>query len=198
MRPGSESEYSTWAEIPTPRDQHPAAAIQGPAHDGQVDSAAGQLHPEGPPENAFDNFRALMGTYSENDAALLAYAKGMLEWRKRHRFCGVCGAVNQPAQGGFIMECSAGDCDSRSFPRLDPAIIVLTLHQDRCLLGRQVSWPEGRYSTIMSRIAKGYTEKEIELMADFFSKQPFVRMKQPYDKKKAKLGKKLHKKYCEK
>ena len=55
-----------------------------------------------------------------------------------------------------------------------------------------------RPSTIMERIAKGYTEKEIALMAGFFSKQPFVRHKQTFDSGKAKLGKKLHKKYCEK
>lgn len=55
-----------------------------------------------------------------------------------------------------------------------------------------------RPSTIMGRIARGYTKKEIELMADYFSKQPFVRLSQGFDKKSAKLGKKLHKKYCEK
>lgn len=55
-----------------------------------------------------------------------------------------------------------------------------------------------RPATIMSRIAKGYTKAEIKLMAGYFSKQPFVRQKQKYNKTKAKKGKKLHKKYCEK
>lgn len=55
-----------------------------------------------------------------------------------------------------------------------------------------------RPSTIMTRVAKGYTEQEIELMADFFSKQKIVRFTQNYDIKKAKRGKKLHKKYCNK
>ena len=55
-----------------------------------------------------------------------------------------------------------------------------------------------RISTIMTRIAKGYTDEEIKLMAGFFSKQKFVRQAQAHDAKKAKLGKKLHKKYCEK
>ena len=53
-----------------------------------------------------------------------------------------------------------------------------------------------RPSTIMSRIAKGYSEKEIELMADYFSKQSFVRLPQNYDANAARRGKKLHKKYC--
>jgi sulfide dehydrogenase cytochrome subunit len=55
-----------------------------------------------------------------------------------------------------------------------------------------------RPSTIMSRIAKGYTKEEIKLMADYFSKQPFVRLPQIYDKNLAKKGKAVHKKYCEK
>ena len=55
-----------------------------------------------------------------------------------------------------------------------------------------------RPSTIMTRIAKGYTDEEIKLMAGFFSKQKFVRQSQKFDQQKAGKGKKLHKKYCEK
>jgi sulfide dehydrogenase cytochrome subunit len=55
-----------------------------------------------------------------------------------------------------------------------------------------------RPSTIMSRIAKGYTEEEIKLMANFFSKQEFIRQPQSHNAKLAIKGKKLHKKYCEK
>ena len=50
----------------------------------------------------------------------------------------------------------------------------------------------------MTRIAKGYTEKEIELMADFFSKQAFIRRDQQYDQNLAMKGSKHHKRYCEK
>jgi sulfide dehydrogenase cytochrome subunit len=53
-------------------------------------------------------------------------------------------------------------------------------------------------STIMGRIAKGYTEEEIKAMAEVFAKQPFVAAKQPFDEKKANFGAKLHDKYCEK
>ena len=55
-----------------------------------------------------------------------------------------------------------------------------------------------RPSTIMTRIAKGYTDEEIKLMADFFAKQEFVRQAQKSDAKMASRGKKLHDKYCEK
>ena len=56
-----------------------------------------------------------------------------------------------------------------------------------------------RVSTIMGRIAKGYSREEIERIADFFSKQKFVPAKnQKFDSKLAKKGAKLHDKYCEK
>jgi len=54
------------------------------------------------------------------------------------------------------------------------------------------------YSTIMGRIAKGYTEEEIGLMAGFFAGQKFVPAKQTADEAMAKAGAKLHDKYCEK
>ncbi len=53
-------------------------------------------------------------------------------------------------------------------------------------------------STIMGRIAKGYSEEEIALMGDYFGKQKFVSAKQSFDAAKAKKGAKLHDKYCEK
>jgi sulfide dehydrogenase cytochrome subunit len=55
-----------------------------------------------------------------------------------------------------------------------------------------------RPSTIMTRIAKGYSEEEIKLMSGYFSQQKFVRHEQKTDSKKVASGKKLHKKFCEK
>ena len=54
-------------------------------------------------------------------------------------------------------------------------------------------------STIMGRLAKGYTEDEIKLMGDYFSKQKYVAAKgQKVDAAKASKGAKIHEKYCEK
>ena len=53
-------------------------------------------------------------------------------------------------------------------------------------------------STIMGRIARGYTAEEIAAMAGFFSKQEFTPAKQDTDAKLAEKGAKLHDKYCEK
>lgn len=55
-----------------------------------------------------------------------------------------------------------------------------------------------RPSTIMTRIAKGYTEDEIKAMAGYFSKQTFKPLPQKVDEELAKKGKALHKDHCEK
>lgn len=107
------------------------------------------------PGQVFAELREVMGELPAEDAALVAYARAMVNWRARHRHCGVCGARNRPREAGFVMECTAAGCGHRSFPRLDPAVIVLVHHGDRCLLGRQPTWPEGRYSTIAGFIEPG-------------------------------------------
>jgi sulfide dehydrogenase cytochrome subunit len=55
-----------------------------------------------------------------------------------------------------------------------------------------------RPSTIMGRIAKGYTTEEFNAMGDFFAGQKIVHYGQSFDADKAKAGAKLHDKYCEK
>lgn len=57
---------------------------------------------------------------------------------------------------------------------------------------------DARPSTIMGRIAKGYSDDEIALMAGYFEKQKFAPAQQDSDSAKAETGKKLHDKYCEK
>jgi len=53
-------------------------------------------------------------------------------------------------------------------------------------------------STIMTRIAKGYTDADLDAMAEFFAKKKFVRASQSGDAAAAGRGEKLHDKYCEK
>jgi sulfide dehydrogenase cytochrome subunit len=54
------------------------------------------------------------------------------------------------------------------------------------------------YSTVMGRIAKGYSDEEIAAMAGFFAGRPYVPAKQEFDAKLADKGAKLHDKFCEK
>jgi NAD+ diphosphatase len=101
--------------------------------------------------------RPLAPMLPADSASLLAYARALVLWRARHRFCGVCGTPNRTARAGHVMRCSRPGCDTETFPRLDPAIIVLVTDAsgERALLGRQASWPAGRYSTIAGFVEPG-------------------------------------------
>ena len=103
----------------------------------------------------FEDLRLVGGQLEAQQAGLLAYARGMLYWRQRHRYCGVCGAPTVSTSAGHVMTCTNPDCATDQFPRLDPAIIVLVTDGERALLGRQASWPEGRYSTIAGFVEPG-------------------------------------------
>ncbi len=104
---------------------------------------------------AFVGLRETFSRLAPADASLLAYARAMVTWQRRHRYCGLCGSPNAPAEAGFVMLCTRAECGHRSFPRLDPAVIVLTTRGDRCLLGRQPRWPERRFSTIAGFVEPG-------------------------------------------
>jgi len=53
-------------------------------------------------------------------------------------------------------------------------------------------------ATIMTRIAKGYSDADLDAMAKFFAEKKFVKASQSSDAAAAKRGAKLHDKYCEK
>ena len=66
------------------------------------------------------------------------------------------------------------------------------------LVDAMKAFKEGeRRSTIMTRIAKGYDDAEIEAMSKFFSDKKYVLASQTFDAAAAKRGGKLHEKYCE-
>jgi NAD+ diphosphatase len=76
----------------------------------------------------------------------------LLEWRRTHRFCGVCGA---PTAVGPYDALACTRCDHLHFPRLSPAVIVLVHDGDRALLGRGPHLPDGMYSTLAGFVEPG-------------------------------------------
>jgi NAD+ diphosphatase len=109
--------------------------------------------PELLPGARFEELRPLANTLHSEEGGLLAYARAMAIWRARHRYCGICASTLVPERAGHVMRCLK--CGHESFPRIDPAIIVLVADGERCLLGRQASWPPGRYSTIAGFVEPG-------------------------------------------
>lgn len=104
---------------------------------------------------AFRDLRIVGVAIEPRVGALLAYARAMIYWQRRHRFCGDCGHPTHSTEGGFVRTCTNPTCGKQIFPRTDPAIIVLVQSEDRCLLARQASWPPGRYSILAGFVEPG-------------------------------------------
>ena len=112
-----------------------------------------------PDATRLEDMRTLAGLLSADDAAVLAHARGLMHWRLRHRFCGVCGGACEPRSAGHAMVCT--QCNAQHFPRTDPAVIMLVHRGDRCLLGHSQRFPSTTmYSTLAGFVEPGESLEE--------------------------------------
>lgn len=109
------------------------------------------LPPASPAGVAF----GLLGQLDGKDAPLFACALSLANWHSRHGFCSACGEASDVVRGGWSRRCSA--CGAEHFPRCDPVVIMLAMHGDRLLLGRQPHYPPGRFSALAGFVEPGET-----------------------------------------
>ncbi|WP_149536099.1 NAD(+) diphosphatase [Siccirubricoccus phaeus] len=115
------------------------------------------LLPEG--IGSFTDLRAVAGLLPAGEASILAHARGLMHWRTRHRFCGICGAGCEPGSAGHVMHCTG--CRAQHFPRTDPAVIMLVVRGDHCLLGHSTRFPNTTmYSTLAGFVEPGESLEE--------------------------------------
>ena len=103
----------------------------------------------------FVDLRELGGLLAAAEANLAAHAVGLTRWLAEQHFCSRCGSPTELDAAGYASQCTNPDCGRRTFPRVDPAIIVLVTDADKCLLGRSAKWPDGLYSTIAGFVEPG-------------------------------------------
>jgi NAD+ diphosphatase len=99
--------------------------------------------------------RPLVNRLSPNQTELALYARALLTWHQRQQFCGVCGFVTRPRDGGHVRVCTNPGCATQHFPRTDPCVLILVQDGDRCLLGRSPSWPAGMHSALAGFVEPG-------------------------------------------
>lgn len=107
------------------------------------------------PNAQFADLRRASLDMAAKHAGILAYAKALHYWQYRHAFCGICGNPNLLRSAGHRMVCSNEECARESYPRIDPAIIVLVTHKDHCLLGRNAKWRTNHFSTLAGFVEPG-------------------------------------------
>lgn len=109
----------------------------------------------------FSELRPVALSLPHEDAALVVHARAVFHWHALNRFCGGCGDELTCSAAGHARRCGNPGCAlGEIFPRIDPAVIVLVTHEDRCLLGRQTAWPARRYSCLAGFMEAGETLEE--------------------------------------
>jgi NAD+ diphosphatase len=63
-------------------------------------------------------------------------------------------------QAGASRVCTNAECNASHFPRTDPVVIMLAIHGDRCLLGRQPIFPPKMYSALAGFMEPGESLEE--------------------------------------
>ena len=102
----------------------------------------------------WQDLRTAGAELGDRDAGLMVTAVALDNWVRAHRRCPLCGEPTVPQSAGWSRRCPSDG--SEHFPRTDPAVIVLVRDRDdRALLGRQGSWPEGRFSTLAGFVEAG-------------------------------------------
>lgn len=105
----------------------------------------------------FVDLRSHLPVMRETDANVVALGRFLLNWNRRNRYCGVCGAKTEKLQDGHARKCVGESCGEEFYASMDPAIIVLVRHGDRALLGRAKNWRSGLYSTLAGFVEPGET-----------------------------------------
>ncbi|MEM9053816.1 MAG: NAD(+) diphosphatase [Pseudomonadota bacterium] len=106
----------------------------------------------------FSDMRSAASSLNPMQANLAATARSLLEWHRTHRFCSRCGHESDLAEAGWKRICPS--CGAEHFPRTDPVAIMLATHGDKCLLGRQASWPAGFWSALAGFVEPGETVEQ--------------------------------------
>jgi sulfide dehydrogenase cytochrome subunit len=102
------------------------------------------------------------------------------------------------ASGAMLADTCAG-CHGTDGASVGPASPTIAATYPEYFVEVMQGFRDGKvYSTIMGRIAKGYSDEELKLMAAYFADKPFQAADQPFDEKLAAKGAKLHDKFCEK
>ncbi len=114
----------------------------------------GELSDRGDGDVRWAGLREVGVVLTDREAALVTQSLAVANWHASHTHCPRCGAPTRVVQSGYVRVCEADG--SEHYPRTDPAVIMTVVDRaGRLLLGRQVTWPQGRFSTLAGFVEPG-------------------------------------------
>ncbi|MGD2020548.1 MAG: cytochrome c4 [Thiohalocapsa sp.] len=112
--------------------------------------------------------------------------------------CAGAMAEDELPTGKMLVDTCAG-CHGTNGNSVGPASPTIAAMDPLVFVDMMIAFAEeDTYSTIMGRIARGYTEEEYELMGEYLHSQQFQPAEQEFDQALVDKGAGLHDKYCEK
>jgi NAD+ diphosphatase len=106
----------------------------------------------------FASLRTLAAELSAGQAAVAAYAVGLVGWHRVTVFCGRSGDATVVEAAGHRRRCPG--CGLLHFPRTDPAVTMLVQGADHCLLSRRHGAPANRWSALAGFVEPGETPEQ--------------------------------------
>jgi NAD+ diphosphatase len=140
----SEAPEGTWIFLGLDRADEPRFAVDGKPDDDL-------------PAKATDA-RAAGAVLGDGRAAIVAQARSVLDWHRRHGFCANCGAGTEVQKAGYSRLCTG--CGAEHFPRVDPVVIMLAEKDGMALVGRGPRFPPGFFSALAGFVEPGESLEE--------------------------------------
>jgi NAD+ diphosphatase len=104
------------------------------------------------------SFQGPDATLDERLSTLAGIANQIINWERKSRYCGCCGAIMNRIPLTWGKSCPA--CHTEYFPHIHPCIIVLVKRQEEFLLVRKAEWSPGRFSLVAGFLDIGESLEE--------------------------------------
>jgi len=88
---------------------------------------------------------------------LVLHATALAQWQRRSGYCTLCGSPTTLVDGGTSRKCSNTSCNSQTWPRQDPSIIVAVSNRNntKLLLGRSKRHPAKMHTALAGFVEAG-------------------------------------------
>lgn len=113
------------------------------------------------PAESFQELRLVASRMNPDDLATIGRARSFLDWHFNHNFCAKCGQKTHPELSGLHRKCPS--CETEHYPRVNPVVIMMVIHEDHCLLGAGHNFPDGAFSALAGFVSPGETPEEAVL-----------------------------------